>query len=116
MEGAKLTCGLEVEQVIRRSAVVMLLCGGSAGCGPWQRVGSESRPQPGVTVTRMFDASSVYRSMGFLVGAPPVSFVGSVHYFKAGAGDSTLALCALSLANHALSFRRDGNEFVAEYR
>src|SRR5439155_674546 len=29
--------------------------------------------------------------------------------------DSTLAVFALSLANHALSFQRDGNVFVAQY-
>src|SRR5207249_12159562 len=34
---------------------------------------------------------------------------------RAATPDSTLALCALSLANTALTFRRNGNEFIAEY-
>jgi GWxTD domain-containing protein len=66
-------------------------------------------------VTRLFDAVSVYRSMGLLVSGPPLPFVGTVRYLRSATRDSTLALCALSLANSALTFRRDGNEFVAEY-
>ena len=88
--------------------VVML-----AGCGPWQRVGSDTRPRPGSALPRLFDA--VYRSMGFWATGAPLPFVASVHYLAAGAPDSTVAVFALSLANHALGFRRDGNEFVAGY-
>jgi GWxTD domain-containing protein len=64
---------------------------------------------------RLLDAADVYRALGFYVSGPPLPFVGSVRYLRAAASDSTLALCALSLSNHALSFRRDGNEFLAEY-
>ncbi|OLC08748.1 MAG: hypothetical protein AUH42_00665 [Gemmatimonadetes bacterium 13_1_40CM_70_11] len=85
------------------------------GCGPWQRVGSPDHPQPGVNVARVLDAAEIYRAMGFYVSGPPLPFVGSVRYLRAASPESTLALCALSLNNHALSFRRDANEFVAEY-
>ncbi|MBI1968260.1 MAG: GWxTD domain-containing protein [Gemmatimonadetes bacterium] len=85
------------------------------GCGPWQRVGSEDRPQSGTTLPRLFDAVSVYRSMGFWVTGAPLPFVASVRYLAGGVSDSTLAIFALSLANHAIGFRRDGNEFVARY-
>jgi GWxTD domain-containing protein len=87
-----------------------------AACGSWQRVGRPETPTPGVTLPRLFDATSVYRSMGFLVGGSSLPFVASVRYLAGPAPDSTLALVALSLTNHALSFQRRGNEFVAEYR
>jgi GWxTD domain-containing protein len=63
----------------------------------------------------LFDASSVYRSMGLLVGGASLPFVGSVRYLRGPVPDSTLALFALSLANQALTFQRSGNEFVAGY-
>lgn len=88
----------------------------AAGCGSWQRVGRPDNPTPGVTLPRLFDATSVYRSMGFLVGGSTLPFVASVRYLAGPAPDSTLALVALSLTNHSLSFQRRGTEFVAEYR
>jgi len=66
-------------------------------------------------VSTLFDASTVYRAMGFLVAGPPLPFVATVHYLADATPDSTLALFGLSFANHALSFQRDGNEFVAQY-
>jgi len=66
-------------------------------------------------VSTLFDASMVYRAMGFLVAGPPLPFVATVHYLADATPDSTLALFGLSFANHALSFQRDGNEFVAQY-
>ena len=93
----------------------MLLGIWALGCGPWQRVGSPDHPQPGVNVARVLDAADIYRAMGFYVSGPPLPFVGSVHYLRGASQDSTLALCALSLSNHALRFRRDVNEFTAEY-
>ena len=99
----------------RRRAVWALCSAGAIACGTWQRVGAPDRTPPGVNITQLFDAGTVYRSMGFLVGGPALPFVGTVRYLRAATPDSTLALCALSLANTALTFRRDGNEFIAEY-
>ena len=99
----------------RRRAVWALCSAGAIACGTWQRVGAPDRAPPGVNITQLFDAGTVYRSMGFLVGGPALPFVGTVRYLRAATPDSTLALCALSLANTALTFRRDGNEFIAEY-
>lgn len=100
----------------RRAAalVALVLIGG--GCGSWQRVGSTDRPRPGTTLPQLFDATTVYRSMGFLSTGSPLPFVASVHYLRGPAPDSTLALFALSLANSAITFQRSGAEFVAEYR
>jgi GWxTD domain-containing protein len=88
-----------------------------AGCGSWQRVGSaEAGPGPGAALPRLFDATAVYRSMGFLVGGAALPFVATVRYLAGPTGDSTLALFAVSLTNQTLTFQRRGNEFVAEYR
>ena len=101
--------------MIRRAATVALVLVG-AGCGAWQRVGSADTPAPGTTLPHLFDATTMYRSMGFLATGGPLPFVASVRYLRGPAPDSTLALFALSLANSAITFQRSGVEFVAEYR
>src|SRR6059036_709674 len=89
----------------------------SAGCGSLQRAGSsETAPRRGNASPRLFDASSVYRSMGALVGGGALPFIASVRYLAGPTPDSTLALFSASLTNQALSFQRRGGEFVAEYR
>lgn len=89
----------------------------TAGCTQWQRVGTEGdRPQPEATVPQLFDASIAYKEMGFLVAGPQLPFVGAVRYLANAGPDSTLCAFSLSLANRALSFRRVGNVFIAEYR
>jgi GWxTD domain-containing protein len=85
------------------------------GCAPRQRVGGASTSPSGSAFARLFDAASVYRSMGFLVSGAPLPFVASVRYLRGPAPDSTLGLFALSLANQAITFRRAGDQFVAEY-
>ncbi len=99
----------------KRAALLMMLASCAAACGPWQRVGTEPRPQPGASIPGLFDAGTVYRSMGFFVAGSPLPFVASLRYLADASADSTLGTFALSLANHALTFRREGNEFVAEY-
>ena len=91
-------------------ALASILC-----CGPWQRVGAPDRPQPGVEVARLFDAATIYARMGLLVTEPPIPSVSTVRFLATPSTDSTLMLFALSLANHSLSFHREGNEFVASY-
>ena len=101
---------------MRRSGLLLLSAGLVAGgCGTWQRVGTGERPRPDTTLPRLFDAASIYRQMGFIVSGPPLPFVASLRYLATADADSTLGVFALSLANQALSFRRDGDEFVAEY-
>jgi GWxTD domain-containing protein len=86
-----------------------------AACGPWQRVGTQPRPQAVPTLTQLFDVSAIYRAMGFLVGSAPLPFVASLHFFAGPTPDSTPGVFAMSLANHALSFRRADSGFVAVY-
>ncbi len=88
----------------------------SASCGSGQRVGSpDTAPRRGNASPRLFDASSVYRSMGALVGGGALPFIASVRYLAGPTPDSTLALFAVSLTNQTLTFQRRGAEFVAEY-
>ena len=101
--------------MIRRAVLGPVLVCSLSGCGSWQRVGAPDRPQPGVDVARLFDAATIYQRMGFFVTGAPLPAVATVRYLAGPAPDSTLVLFALSMASHSLTFRRDGNEFVAEY-
>src|SRR5205814_6336854 len=88
----------------------------AAGCGSFQRGASpETAPRSGNASPHLFDASSVYRSMGALVGGGALPFVASVRYLAGPMPDSTLALFSVSLTNQTLTFQRRGSEFVAEY-
>ena len=100
---------------MRRVVTGAVVAGSLAGCGSWQRVGAPDRPQPGVAVAKLFDAGTIYDRMGLFVTGAPLPMVASIHFLAGRSPDSTLALFALSLANHALTFRRQGIEFVAEY-
>jgi GWxTD domain-containing protein len=91
--------------------VAMLLVAG--GCGSVQR--GTRNPGPGTTLPRIFDASSVYRSMGMLVSSGALPYVASVWHLRGPTADSTLVLFSMSLANQALTFRRSESEFVAGY-
>jgi GWxTD domain-containing protein len=98
-----------------RRAALLLVAGLPVGCGTWQRVGTEERQRPDATLPQLFDAWTIYRQMGFIVAGPPLPYVAALRYVASATTDSTLGIFALSLANHALSFRRDSNGFVAEY-
>jgi len=101
---------------MRRAAPLCALICFAGACGSWQRVGRPDQPQPGASLPRLFDATSIYRSMGSLVGGGALPFVASVRYLAGSTPDSTLALFSASLTNQTLSFQRRGGEFVAEYR
>ena len=101
--------------MIRRVVTGFTLTTSLVACSQWQRVGSTERPQPGTEVAKLFDAAAVYDRMGLFVTPPPLASVGNAHFLAGPTTDSTLAVFTLSLANHSLSFRRDANEFVAEY-
>jgi GWxTD domain-containing protein len=92
-----------------------LLAAGVVGCGGAQRSASGPRPEPSAAVSTLFDAGTVYGAMGLMVAGPPLPFVATLHYLADATADSTLAVFGLSLANHALSFQRDGNGFTAHY-
>jgi len=88
----------------------------SAGCGTWQRVGEESAPRPADQVPQLFDPSRAYREMGLLADAGPLGFIGTVRVVAGPTPDTLLLAVGVSLRNRGLTFRRDGDQFVAEYR
>src|SRR5467141_2372145 len=99
-----------------RGATLVLTAVFAAGCGSSPRAGMpDAAPRRGSASPRLFDASSVYRSMGALVGSGALPFVASVRYLAGPTPDSTLALFSVSLTNQTLTFERRGSEFVAEY-
>lgn len=74
-----------------------------------------SVPDPGVVVPQLFEPSVLYRELGFLAGAAPVPFIGSVRFLASDTPDTTLVLVGLSLASDALGFRRAGAAYEARY-
>src|SRR6266704_2071375 len=99
-----------------RCATLVVLAVLVAGCGGMQQAGRPgTAPRRGSAAPRLFDASSVYRSMGALVGGGALPFIASVRYLAGPTPDSTLALFSVSLTNQTLTFQRRGAEFVAEY-
>ena len=101
--------------LVFRPRLTLLLLLSVAACSSWQRVGDSSTPSPEETLTSLFDMPAVYRTMGRLAAGPPLPFVGTVA-FAAGPGDSVKAILGLSIENRALSFQKDGANFVAHYR
>jgi GWxTD domain-containing protein len=67
-------------------------------------------------VTRVFDPTATFRQMGLIAEGGAISIVGSVRLLAGASADSTLVLVSLSLHNRGLTFRRDGDGFVAGYR
>lgn len=102
---------------IRPFVAALIACVAPAviGCGNWQRVGETPGPTPEREVTQMFDANAVFARLGRLVSSQNIPYVGSVA-FVAGPRDSTIAIVAISLANHVFAFERSGNGFGARYR
>lgn len=102
---------------MRRLAALALLALAQTRCAPARPTGSGPgpRPDPGAAVSTLFDAAAVYGSMGLIVSGPPLPFVATVHYLADATSDSTLAVFGLSLANHSLSFQRDGPGYTAQY-
>jgi GWxTD domain-containing protein len=94
---------------------VAFLAAGVVACSPARRPATGPRPDVGTVVSTLFDAGAVYGAMGLLVAGPPLPFVATLNYVADATADSTLAVFGLSLANHALSFQRDGAAFTAHY-
>jgi GWxTD domain-containing protein len=103
--------------VTRRVALLVPAMLSLPACGPLRPAGSPITPASatGSGGPRLFDASSVYRAMGALVGGGALPFIGSVRYLAGPTPDSTLVVFSLSLTNQTLTFERRGAEFVAEY-
>lgn len=87
-----------------------------ASCGSWRRVGQAEPDAPVEQLPQLTEPRNAFREMGLLADNGPVGFIGSVNIFAGPAPDSLLVMVGLSLRNHGLTFRRDGDTFLAEYR
>lgn len=65
---------------------------------------------------QIFDPMRVYREMGLLADPGPLGFIATARVLAGPQPDSLLVGVGVSLRNRGFAFRRDGNEFVAEYR
>jgi GWxTD domain-containing protein len=97
------------------AALIASLAPAVIGCGNWQRIGEKPGASTEREVTQMFDANALFARMGRLVSTQNIPYVGSVA-FVPGPHDSTVAIVAISLANHVFAFERSGQGFGARYR
>ena len=67
---------------------------------------------PAVTL----DAVAFYRQKGLIAQGAPLPFVGTANFTASARPDSTHVLVALALATGALTFRREGDQYRADYR
>jgi GWxTD domain-containing protein len=77
-------------------------------------------PLPTTTGPRATSAAAAepvefYRQAGFVASGDEIAFVGSVRFLAGRRADSSYAIVALSLANHALVFTREGDRYHAAY-
>ena len=100
---------------LRSPALLLVVLVAATGCGSWGRVGDTPKPQPGEALTQALDLGTAFRKVGRLSAGQPMPFVADVGLFG-GPGDSALAVIGLSLENRNLSFKREGDQFVARYR
>lgn len=100
---------------MRRLALPLAAVVALAACGNWKRVGSTDQPKPVESLTQIFNSQAYYQRLGRLAAGDPLPFVGTVA-FTAAPADTDLATVGLSLANHSLSFQKEGQGFAAHYR
>ena len=94
-----------------------LLILAAAACGSWQRVGQpDPEPTAAEQLPQLTDPALAYREMGLLADNGPLGFIGTARILAGPDPDSLLMLVALSLRNRGFTFRRDGDQFLAEYR
>ena len=98
----------------RRALVALLLA--ATACGQWSRVGRPEQNDQTDRLPQLIDPSAAYREMGLLTDNGPLGFVGTTRVFAGASQDSLLVVLGLSLRARGLTFRRDGESFLAEYR
>ncbi len=64
----------------------------------------------------MFDPFRVYREMGLLADPGPLGFIATARVLAGPTPESLFVAVGVSLRNRGFAFRRDGDEFVADYR
>ena len=85
-----------------------------AACGSPPSVSAPRDRGLPVPVTET-NANELYKQMGLLAAAPPVSLVGKTAFYATRSADTTLTLVSISLPNRALTFAREGDRYSAPY-
>jgi len=85
-------------------------------CGSWKRVGVVEPDTPPERLPQLFDPTRIYGEMGLLAESGPLGVIGTARILAGPTRDSLLIVLALSMRNRGLTFHRDGEQFVAEYR
>ncbi len=79
-------------------------------------MGVQDPATPVERLPELFDPSVLFREMGLLADNGPLGIVGNARILAGPSSDSLLIVVGLSMRNRGLVFRRDGDEFIAEYR
>lgn len=87
-----------------------------ASCGSWQRVGEDPAAPATERLPQVFDPTRAYREMGLLTDAGPLGFVATARVVAGPTADSLFLGVGVSMRNRGLTFTRDGDQFVADYR
>lgn len=93
-----------------------LLLAGAVACGSWKRVGVVEPETPPGRLPELFEPSRIYRDMGLLADEGPLGIIGNARIIAGSSAESLIVVIGLSMRNRGLTFRRDGDQFVAEYR
>lgn len=99
-----------------KASLVPLLLLAVAACGQWKRVGVVDAATPPERLPELFEPTRIYREMGLLTEAGPLGIIGTARILAGPTPDSLLVVIGLSMHNRGLTFRREGEEFIAEYR
>lgn len=90
---------------------------GLGACGSWSRVGTPDEPAVSPErLPQLFEPMQQFRDMGLIAEAGALPVIGAVRVLAGPTPDSLLGLVALSLRNRGLTFRREGDTFLGEYR
>ena len=96
-------------------AVVLCLLLAPLACGSWKRVGQVDPEVPQERLPQLIDPSTSYRDMGLLTDLGPLGFIATARIVAGPSPDTLLVMVALSIKSRGLTFRRDGEQFLAEY-
>lgn len=85
-------------------------------CGSWKRVGTTEPDTPPERLPQLFEPTRIYGEMGLLADAGPLGVIGTARILAGPTPESLLVAIGLSMRNRGLTFHREGDQFVAEYR
>lgn len=95
----------------RFAVLGVLLCAACSGTAQ----GGAKGVGPSTTLNQLFNSEAFFQRLGRLATGEPLPFTGSIAFLK-GAGDSSIAVLALSLPSRDIAFQREPGGFSGRYR